>query len=832
MHHLRLGFRTLLRTPFVSVVATLSLALGIGANAAIFSLFNQLLLRPLPVERPGELVNLKAPGPKPGNTSCNQAGACDEVFSYPMFRDLEQAQTVFTGLAAHVSFGANLAARGVTLNGEGMLVSGSYFPVLGIKPGLGRLFAAEDMQSAGEPHSAVLSHEFWQTRFAADPDIVGQPLTVNGQVLTIVGVTPPGFDGTTLGVQPRVFVPITLRELVQPNLSRLADRRAYWAYLFARLKPGATIEQARIALNVPYRAILNDVEAPLQKGMSDQTLSRFKDRSIEVWPGARGQSSLSRQAGTPLLLLLGVTAIVLLIACANIANLLLARAAARSSELAIRLSLGAGRRHLVGQLLTESSLLAAVGGLAGVLIAGWTLDVMVAMLPAEATSFIETTLDRSVLLFAAALTVSTAALFGLYPALHATRSDLIGSIKSQAGQSSGARVAARFRAVLATGQTALAMTLLVAAGLFIRSLANVSRVELGLNPEQVLTFAVSPGLNGYTPERSRQVFERLEAALQSYPGVTGVTAARVPLLAGSNSGRSVRVEGFDAGPDTDTESRFNEVGTAYLATMGIPLLAGREFTSSDALDTPKVAIVNQTFAKKFNLGEQVVGKRMSPNGPRSLLDVEIVGLAADAKYSEVKGEVPALFVLPYKQSPQVGRMFFYARTAVAPESLLASVPKLVADVDPNLPVENLRTLPQQVRQNVFLDRFISILSTAFAVLATLLAATGLYGVLAYTVAQRTREIGVRMALGAAPGRIKRMVLEQVGKMTLVGGAIGLVLAVVVGRLAASLLYQLEGYDPVVLGASAVALAAVALAAALIPAHRASRIEPIRALRWE
>jgi predicted permease len=534
-----------------------------------------------------------------------------------------------------------------------------------------------------------------------------------------------------------------------------------------------------------------------------------------------------------LLLLLGVTAIVLLIACANIANLLLARSAARTVELAIRLSLGAGRRHLVGQLLIESGVLAAFGGIAGVLVAAWTLNLMVAMLPAEASTFIATTIDRRVLLFAAALTLATAVLFGLYPALHATRSDLIGSIKSQAGHSSGARGAARFRVVLATVQTALAMMLLVAAGLFIRSLVNVSRVDLGLNPEHVLTFAVAPGLNGYPQERSRQVFERVEAALQSFPGVTGVTAARVPLLAGSNFGTSVRVEGFEAGPDTDTESRVNEVGAAYLTTMGIPLLAGREFSSIDALDTPKVAIVNEAFAKKFHLGRQAVGKRMSRAGSQgNPLDVEIVGLAANAKYSEVKGEVPPLFFLPYRQSPNVARMFFYARTTVAPESLLSSIPRLVAEVDPNLPVEDLRTLPQQIRQNVFLDRFMSVLSTAFAVLATLLAATGLYGVLAYTVAQRTREIGVRMALGAAPGRIRRMILEQVGRMTLVGGAIGLVLAVVIGRLTASLLYQLEGYDPVVLAGAAAALAAVSLTAAVVPARRAARIEPMRALRWE
>jgi predicted permease len=349
----------------------------------------------------------------------------------------------------------------------------------------------------------------------------------------------------------------------------------------------------------------------------------------------------------------------------------------------------------------------------------------------------------------------------------------------------------------------------------------------------VLTFAVAPELNGYPPERSRQVFERLETALQALPGVSGVTAARVPLLSGSNTGTSVRVEGFEAGPDTDTESRMNEVGTGYFATMGVQLLAGREFTASDALGAPKVAIVNQAFARKFNLGGQAVGKRMRRGGPQTgPLDVEIVGLATDAKYSEVKDEIPPVFFFPYRQSDRLGSLYFYVRTALEPEDLLATIPKLVAGIDPNLPVQDLRTMPQQVRENVFLDRFISILSTAFAVLATLLAATGLYGVLAYTVALRTREIGLRMALGAAPDRIRRMILRQVARMTLVGGVIGLGLAVAIGRLAASLLYQLEGYDPLVLGASAAALAVVALTAAAVPARRASRIDPMRALRWE
>ena len=833
MSPLKFALRTLFKTPFVTVVAIVSLALGIGANTAIFSLFNQMLLRPLPVERAHELVNLKAPGPKPGSSSCNQAGACDEVFSYLMFRDLEQAQTTFAGLAAHVSFGANLSARGQTASGEGMLVSGSYFPVLGLQPALGRLMNPEDDRTIGEPHLVVLDHTYWQTRFGSDPGVIGQPLTVNGQAMTIVGVAPRGFEGTTLGSRPRVFVPMTMRALMQPNSSAMDNRRAYWAYVFGRLKPGITIEQARTALSVPYHAILNDVEAPLQKGMSDQTLARFKSKQVEVWPGAHGQSSVSREAKAPLTLLLGVTGFVLLIACANIANLLLARSAARAGEMAVRLSLGATRRQLVSQLLTESCLLAAFGGLAGVVVAGWTLNLMLSLLPPEAVDVVDTSLDPAVMLFAAALTIGTGLLFGLFPALHSTRPDLIASLKNQAGQPSGSRSAARFRTTLATAQIALSMALLVSAGLFTRSLMNVSRVNLGLNPENVVTFGISPSLSGYTDERSRQLFERLEDDLRALPGATAVTAARVPLLGGSNWGSSVRVEGFEAGPDTDTGSRYNEVGPGYFQTMGVTVLAGREFTAADALSAPKVAIVNETFAKKFNLGRDPVGKHMTSDGASGApLDVEIVGFAKNAKYSEVKAEIPPLFFRPYRQDDKVGNIYFYVRTALDAKQFLSNIPKVVARVDPNLPVDNVRTLPQQIRQNVFLDRFISVLSAAFAALATLLAAVGLYGVLAYTVSQRTREIGLRMALGAAPQRVRRMVLRQVGVMTAIGGAIGLGLAIAIGRLAQSLLFELRGYDPTVLAASAVALTLVALGAGFIPALKASRIEPMRALRYE
>jgi predicted permease len=831
MSNLRLALRTLVKTPFVTTVAVVSLALGIGANSAIFSLFNQVLLRPLPVQAPHELVNLSAPGPKPGSQWCGQAGDCHAVFSNPMFRDLERMQTVFAGIAAHSSAGVNLSFQGRTISGSAALVSGSYFPVLGLQPAVGRLLTVDDDRTPGGHFVTVLSYAYWRTSFEENPDVVGKALVVNGHPMTIVGVAPEGFSGTVLGAEPQVFVPLSMREQMIPAFKGLENRRSYWAYLFARLKPGVTLEQAQTGINVPYRAVINDVEAPLQKGMSDQTMARFRTKQIVVEPGARGQSSVHEEARTPVLLLLAVTGLVLLIACANIANLLLARAASRASEMAVRLSIGASRRQLIVQLLTESCTLALLGGAAGVLVARWTLQGIGAIMPAEQTRSLAFEIDSDVLLFAAALSIATGFLFGLFPAIHTTKPDLVSALKGVTGQPAGARAAARFRWTLATAQIALSMALLVSAGLFTKSLVNATRVDLGLKTERLLVFSVAPSLNGYTPERTLALFERIEDELAAVPGVTSVAASMVGLISGSNWGSSVRVQGFESGPDTDTHSVYNEVGPGYFRTLGIPLISGREFTRADALGSGKVAIVNESFARKFKLGRDAVGKRMG-SGEGNALDVEIVGLVRDAKYSEVKDEPPPMFVTPYRQDNKVGFSSFYVRTTLDEQQLLPTIPAVIKRLDPNLPVDDLKTMTVQVNENLFLDRMISTLSAAFAALATLLAAVGLYGVLAYTVSQRTREFGVRMALGADAARVRALVLGQVGLMTIVGGIIGILAALALGRLAETLLFQLKGHDPFVLTVAAVLLTLVALGAGFIPAHRASRLDPMRALRYE
>jgi predicted permease len=465
-----------------------------------------------------------------------------------------------------------------------------------------------------------------------------------------------------------VFLPITLRDRLQADSNDLETRRRYWLYAFARLSPGVTIDHARAAINVPYQRILNDVEAPLQVGASDLLMTRFRQKQVTVAAGARGQSRMHAVLSAPLTLLMAVTAIVVLIACGNIANLLLVRSAGRAGEMAVRLSIGGSRWQLVRQLLTESTVLAVLGGMAGLLVARWTLRAVALFMPQQNIANVVTFgLDQRALLFSGLLALAAALLCGLAPALHSTRPDVLSTLKDQSGQPSGARKAARFRTSLATAQIALAMALLVSAGLFVRSLMNVSRVDLGLTTDHVVSFAVAPGLNGYSPDRTRAFFEQLEARVGAMPGVSSAAVSLVRVLSGQSNGGNVSVQGFDAGPDANINVRFHEVGPAFFVTLGMPLMAGRAFTEADGPESPKVAIVNDAFVRKFNLGAAAVGTHVG-DGRGAPTDIEIVGVVRDAKYSHVKQEAPALMYRPYRQDPNLVGAYVYVRTVQAPES--------------------------------------------------------------------------------------------------------------------------------------------------------------------
>jgi predicted permease len=834
MRSLTLALRTLARTPIVTAIAVLSLGLGIGSNAAIYSIFYRVVRQELPVAEADRLVNFSAPGPKNGGVSCSDAGSCDDVFSYPMFRDLQHAKIAsLSAIAGHRDLGANVSYGRRSVAERGLLVSGSYFSTLRVVPEVGRLLSPPD-DDVGAAPAVVLAHWFWDSKLGADSSVVGKLLGVNGKTATIVGVAPPSFNGTTVGSRPAFYATLAQGPTLGTGIERqLDDRRAYYIYVFGRLARGATIDRARREVNAVYQPIIREVEAPLQKGTRDSVMRRFLAKQVTVLPGSRGQSSLHDDASGPIFMLFAITGLVLLIACANIANLLMTRAANREMEMAVRLSLGATRRQLLSQLLTESLTLAFIGGIVSLLFAAWTLRAIGALLPPEITERLPFALNWAAAAFAGVLSIVTGIAFGLFPALHGTRPDLVTALRNNSGKLAGGRASRRFRTSLATAQIALAMALLMSAGLFLKSLWNISRVNLGMPVEHLVTFSLNPEQNGYDSVRTRALFARVEDELAGLPGASSVTSAMVPLIAGSNWSTTVKIQGFQDDENNRAQSSFNAVGAGFFHAIGVTLLAGREFTVADDMGQPKVAIVNETFARKFNLGANPVGKRMAiGTGDTLPLNIEIVGLTRDTKYSSVKGDIPPVFFVPHRQQSHVGQMNFYVRTSGDLATMERAMMSRVQRIDPMLPVEHIQAMPEVVKQTTFIDRMLSTLSASFGALATLLAAIGLYGVLAYSVAQRTREIGVRMALGAPASRVRMMVLAQVGRMVLIGGIIGLAGALALGKAAQSMLFQMSGADPVVMSTSVLLLALVALAAGYVPALRASRVDPMQALRYE
>jgi len=833
--YIRSAIRSLRRTPVLSAAAVLSLAIGIGANAAIFSIFNQALLRRLPVQQPEQLVTLTAPGQKQGRTSSSNAGGSEAVVSYPLFRDLERGQQAFAGIAAHREVPANIAHQGRTSNELALLVSGSYFPVLGVRPALGRLLTPDDDRTPGAHSVVVLSHAYWRSRFGESPSILNDTLVVNGIPMTVVGIAPRGFDGTTIEEMPRVFLPVTMAAAIHSDYDEFDNRRDHWLYMFARLKPGMTRDAAQASINGLFAGILQTAELPEMKGAlrSDQQRAQFLSRKILLADGARGEQPNRGEMVPIFIILFSMTGIVVLIACANIANLLLARGVSRAGEFAVRLSLGARRTQLIAQLMIESLLLAIAGGTAGLLVARWMLDIVRTTLPSEAGTNFRFDVDMPLLAFGFGLSLLTALLFGILPAIHSTRIRVMTMAKSQGGvTSTGA--SGPLRSALVTSQIALALALLVVAGLFAKSLVNIGRIDLGMQISNLTTFTVSPALNGYSDERARVLFEQITEQLSAVRGVSSVAESTMPLLDGSNASANVSVRGFEAGPDADLDASTSFIGPRFFATLGIPLIAGREFSRADVVASQAVAIVNEAFAEKFKLArDAVIGTRMElGRNDKPKFDIEIVGFVQNAKYSQAKEDAVPLFFLPYRQRDNLRSMTYYVRSSLDTSDMSAAVSGVLARLDRNLPIEELRTMEEQVRNRAASDLLLAKIAIGFAALATLLAAIGLYGVLAYSVAQRTPEIGVRLALGADGARIRQMILRHVGLLALVGVVVGLAGAFVLGRFAASLLFRVESVDPAVMFAAVSVVIAVSLGAAMVPALRASRIDPARALRWE
>jgi predicted permease len=829
---LRYGARMLLKNPGFTLVAVLTLALGIGANTAIFSLTDQVLLRLLPVERPKELVILRSPGPQGGRVTSD--GDNSASFSYPMYKDLrDRGNNVFSGLLARYTLPLSVAGAGQTERADGELVSGNYFEVLGVRPALGRVFNQEDDRAPGAHPVIVLSHAYWTRRFGADPAILNKTLTVNGTLMTVIGVSREGFRGVQVGQTPDVFIPMMMKAQMTPNWNGLDDRRDYWLAVIGRLKPGMSRAQTEEAVRPSYRSILEE-EVSLRGGRNAEWRQRFLDKRILLDDGSNGRQILQRDAKKPFLILTGMAGLALLIACANVANLLLARGAARQREIALRMALGAGRWRLMRQFLLESLLLSLMGGAVGLMVAAWTIHALVAAIsPSIGALGLSTELDPRLLGFTLALSALTGLLFGVAPAARATRLNLEATLREQGSSVSGGLSSVRFRKALVASQIVLTTVLLVGAGLFARSLNNLNRLDLGLRADHLIAFSVAPELNGYSPQRTIAFFDDLRQGIAALPGVRSVSAAELPILTDTNAGSNVTIEGYQAQENEDMEVRHNWIGPDYFATMGTPLIGGREFTVADTSGSPKVAIINETMARRFFANRNPIGSHFAFGaGDRVRPDIEIVGVVKDSKHATVREEKRPYAYLPYAQEKNLGRITFYARTDQDVASIAPSLRREVERRDNNLPIYDLKTLRQQADESLFNDRFLTFLSICFGSLAAALAAIGLYGVMAYTVTRRIREIGIRIALGATQGRVAWLILREVALLALAGLLAGVPLAFALGRAAESLLFGVKAGDPLVFGAAGLLLALVALLGGYLPARRAAKVDPMVALRRE
>jgi predicted permease len=829
LQDVRYALRGFAKSPGFTAVAIGTLALGIGANTAIFALVDKVMLRLLPVRDPQQLVLLRSPGPTRGHTWSDDDDA--KSFSYPMYRDLRDRNTVFTGLLAEFPFDVSLAAGGQTERAAGELVSGNYFALLGVSASAGRILTPSDDGAPGANPAVVLSHGYWSRRFASDPSIVDRTIVVNGAPLTVVGVAQAGFSGIQPGRSADLFVPISMKAQMTPFWNGLDDPKDHWVQLVGRLQPGVSVRAAEARLLPLYRSLLSDF-APLLK-IHGPELRDFRNRRVELVPGGHGRTPLRSGFGTPLLSLMAMVALVLMIACSNLAGLLAARGAARQKEYGIRLAIGASRYQLVRQSIVECVLYSFFGGAAGVAVAGWTLHALLAAFPPDADlRQVAAGIDPRVLTFTAVASLLSGLLFGVSPAVRAARLDparMLGGA-GRGSVSAGGDVL-KFRQWLVSAQVALTLILLVAAGLFVDTLRNIARVDVGLNPDHVVGFSVSPKLNGYSPARTAEFARQLTERISSLPGVTSAAATEIATLAGNDSGGNITVEG--APPET-AEIHVNRIGVGpgYFRTLGIPLLAGRDIAWTDDLPSPKVAVVNETFARRYFPGRNPLGGRLVFGGKSSPPDTTIVGIVRNSKTSEVTEKERPVLYLSYLQNPRLGTLTFYLRSVPPPEALGPVLRAEIAKIDPRLPLYDFKSLQTQIDDSLIVQRLVVLLSAAFGGLAALLAALGIYGVLAFAVAQRRREIGVRVALGADPSAVRGLVLREVARFIAVGAAVGLPAAYALGRAVSSILYGVDAGDVRIFAAGVALLSVVSLAAGLPPALRAARLDVMDALRSE
>jgi putative ABC transport system permease protein len=828
---LRYAFRILRRSPLFATVAILSLALGIGANTAIFTLVDQIVLRKLPIKDPDSLVMLFQRGSNMGSNMGTR------MHSYPLYQDLQQRAEPFSEVICRRLITASLSVDNQTERVDAEIVSGNYFSMLGVKPAIGRVFRSDEDDRVYQGHPVVvLSHTYWTTRFAKDPNIVGKKILVNNYPMTIIGVSSEGFAGLDPAQSPQIRVPILMKPIMTPEWSwlKIDDRRARWVQIFARLKPGYTVASSEAPLQGLYHQIREyEMGLPAASTWSSYDREQFMKGTIQMEKAATGFSSLRNDFSSALIVLMGMVGLVLLIACANVANLLIARALSRQKEVSVRLSLGASRGRLVGQLLMESMVLSAAGGVVGVLMAFAMTRGLLALIPAEGNPLmIQPAPDGRILVFTSVITILTGLIFGLVPALRASRPDLWTTLKGTMGSIAGSRGSSLFlRKGLIAVQVALSFLLLFGAGLFVRSLQNLKTKSTGFEDMQnLVTFSVSPALNGYDVPRTVTLYRDLLENLRRIPGVKSAAFTAVPLLHGDEWDSSTSVEGHQARDGEDMQAFMNSPSPGYFQTMGIPVLEGRDFDQRDVHPDSKVAIVNKSFETHFFGNQSAIGRHLGQGlGPKTKLDIEIIGVVADSLYEGPREGVRRQVFIPNHGNNSVA---FYVRTTSSSTSTYAGIRDVVKRLDGSLPIYELKTLENQLDQTLLTERLIALLSAAFGFLATLLAAIGLYGVMAFVVTQRTKELGVRLALGARRASVIWLVMREVLTLLAIGLVIGVPSALGLGRFVSSQLYNIQGTDPTIAAAMILLLTLVGITAGWIPARRASRIDPMLALRFE
>ena len=832
IQNFRYALRQLRRNPGFTAIAVVTLSVAIGANAAIFSVVNQVLLKQLPIAEPERLVMLKFVGSDSGHTDA-WGGGENIQFSYPMYRDLRDQNTVFAGMLATFPVQVGVQWRDSSSLVRGELVSGNYFSVLGVRPVVGRLFMPEDAATRGASPLAVLSYRYWEQHFSADPSVIGQGILINGSPFTIIGIVAPGFDSVISSSVPDVFVPITMKAQITPHWDELEDRRSKWLSIVARMKPGMTVMQSEAGITALWKSL----RATELQGMPART-QRFREQFVAksyltLLDASKGLSSLRETMRVPLLILMGMVGLLTLMATANVGSLLLVRASARVREMSVRYSLGATRGKVIGQLLIEGLALGLTGGAFGLALSPLFAKALIALIIPSAgvtESLLSASPDQKVILFCFLVSAGASVLFSLAPIVQFYRPKVTDALKQQAG--TGEIAHARFRRLTVGVQIGLSLVLLVGAGLFGRTLANLKFVDVGFTTDHILTFQLDPRLAGVSPTAVSPLYKRLLDTLAVQPGVQAVGLTDNPVLANNNNTFSIVVPGYQAQEGERMSFEWEHVSPAYFTTLQLPLAAGRVFSDSDDLNSLKVVVVNESFVRKFfGRTDQAIGKTFAV-GKSSDKPLTIVGVVKDAKHTNLHAPAVPIFYSPIAQDAEPDSVAVYVRTRQTPEDAASTVRASIAAIDSKLVVDSLQSMKSEIDTTLTSERMLSFLASSFGVAAVFITAIGLYGVLAYSIAQRTREIGVRMALGATRGAVVTMVLREVLIMIAWSVALALPASVALSSMVKSQLFGVSYRDPATLLFVVLAIAAVALLAACAPVRRAVQVQPITALRYE